>query len=117
MENGTLIAIGGNLYEYGHYDGDAKCHIAYTVEIDEDGNLTATYDAYAFADEELLDNKIELSPFQWEGLVRHFLLNDYEMTEEELGEVVEDIVCRGFAVTGLPTIEELPKYIDEYMDR
>lgn len=117
MLQGKLIAINGNLYEYGHYDVDAKRHIAYVVEIDDNGNLTATYDAYAFTYEEMLDNKIDLTPFQWEGLVRHFLVNDYEMTEEELGEIVEDIVCRGFAVTGLPTIEELPRYIDEYMDR
>lgn len=117
MLQGKLIAINGNLYEYGHYDGDAKCHIAYTVEIDDNGNLTATYDAYAFTDEELLDNKIELSPFQWEGLVRHFLVNDYELTEDELGEVVEDIICRCFAVTGKPTVDKLSEYIDEYMCR
>lgn len=117
MLQGKLMAINGNLYEYGHYDGDAKQHIAYFVEIDEDGNLTATYDAYSFTHEEIIDNHIDLSPFQWEGLVRHFLVNDYEMTEEELGEVVEDIVCRCFTVAGVPTIEQLPEIIDEYMQR
>lgn len=117
MLQGKLITINGNLYEYGHYDVDAKRHIAYVVEIDDNGNLTATYDAYDFADDELLDKQIELTPFQWEGLVRHFLVNDYELTEEELGEVVEDIICRCFAVTGKPTVDKLSEYIDEYMNR
>lgn len=117
MENGTLIAIKGNLYEYGHYDEDSKRHIAYFVEIDEDGGLTATYDAYDFTDEELLDDKINLTQAQWGGLVYQHLANNYELTTEEMDDIIHDVSRRCFAVTGAPKVHELPEYIAEYMNR
>ena len=117
MLQGQIIAINGNLYEYGHYDKDAKRHIAYLVEIDEDGGLTATYDAYAFTDEELLDNKIDLTEAQWGGLVYRYLADNDELTTEEMDDIIHDVSRRCFAVTGAPKVHELPEYIAEYMNR
>ena len=57
MENGTLISIKGNIYEYVAYDERTKLHIVTEVEIDNDGNLTATYIPYAFTDADLKETE------------------------------------------------------------
>ena len=117
MEKGTLIAIEGNLYEYDSYDERAKMHIAYTVMIDDDGKLTATYDAYAFTDEELKDNAVNFTQQQWYGIVEHFIRQDFDdLTDEDINTAVEDIVDRCFTMT-MPEFHELQGYIACYMNR
>lgn len=117
MKSGDLIAINGSLYEYGSYDEKGKLHIAFVIDIDEDGRLTHTYNGWYFTDEELANNKIDLTLNQWCGLVAHFIREDYDLTEEEIEDAADDIVCRCLSVTGVPLVEELPNYIAEYMDR
>lgn len=116
IKQGTIIAIKGNLYEYNQYDVRAKMHIAHAIMIDDEGHLTATYDAYAFTDEELKDNAVNFTETQWCGIVEHFIRQDYVLFDEEISDAAEDIVGRCFAY-GIPTIEELPEYIAEYLNR
>ena len=123
-KQGTLIAVNGNLYEYGGYDKEFKVHLVYEVEIDDEGNLTATYVERAFTDSEFSNRGIKLTEKQWIGIVEYMLRNDYlwskvlyNLTEEEITDAAEDIVCREFAILGVPAVEELPKIIETYMNR
>lgn len=123
-KQGTLIAVNGNLYEYGGYDKEFKVHLVYEVEIDDEGNLTATYVERAFTDSELSNRGIKLTDKQWLGIVEYMLRNDYawskvlyNLTEEEIETATEDIVYREFAILGIPMVEELPKIIETYMNR
>ncbi len=117
MEIGKLISIKGSLYEYGRYDENIERHIVYLVDIDEDGILTATYEAYSFTHEELMDYKIDLTQAQWGGLVYQYLADNYELTTEEMDDIIYEVSWRCFAVTGAPKVHELPEYIAEYMNR
>lgn len=116
IEQGTLIAIGGNIYEYDRYEEQAKCHVVFEVGIDDEGHLTATYVPYAFTDGELKDNAVNFTESQWYGIVKHFIRQAHDLTEEDIQTAAEDIVGRCFAY-GIPTIEELPEYIAEYLNR
>jgi hypothetical protein len=116
MEKGNLIAVNGNLYEYGEVVG--KVHRVYAIDIDDQGKLTHTYSAWFFTDEELTEgNKPNFTEEQWIGIVETLLRNDYDLTEEEIETAAEDIVCREFAILGVPTVEELNHIIETYMNR
>lgn len=121
MKQGDLIAVNGNLYEYGGIEkaeySKATFHKVYVVDIDEDGILTATGITCCFTDEELSNRGIKLTENQWLGLTEYFIRQDYDLTEEEIKDAAEDIVCRCFATTRIPLVEELPNYIAIYMDR
>lgn len=115
MKQGDLIAVNGVLYEYGEIED--KLHKVYVVDIDEEGILTATYNSWYLTDAELSNRGINLTENQWIGLTEHFLRQDYDLTEEEIKDAAEDIVCRCFATTRIPMVEELPNYIAIYMNR
>ena len=116
MIKGNLIAINGELYEYA-YKGD-NYHIAYEVMIDDEGRLTETYEAYAFTDEELKNNAVNFTQTQWCGIIEHFIRQEYNLPDKEIRTAAEDIVFRCFTYGyGIPTIEELPEYIAEYLNR
>ena len=115
IKQGTIIAVGGELYEYA-YKSD-NYHIAYEILMDDDGRLTATYKPFAFTDEELKDNTVNFTKAQWYGIVEHFIVQqNSELFDDEIETATEDIVGRCFAY-GIPTIEELPEYIAEYLNR
>ena len=115
MKIGDLIAVSGNLYEYiGYEEG---IHKVAEVEIDDEGILTATYVERAFTDSELSNRGIKLTEKQWIGLTEHFIRQEYDLTEEEISEAAEDIVCRCFGTTRIPLVEELGNYIAIYMNR
>ena len=114
IEKGTIIAVGGELYEY-DYKGD-KYHIAYEILIDEDGHLIPTYTPFAFTDKELQDNAVNFTETQWCGIVKHFIRQNYDLSDRDIHNAAVDIVGRCFAY-GIPTIEELPEYIAEYLNR
>lgn len=117
MKKGSIMAIKGNLYEYDQYDERAKMHIAHEVLIDDEGRLTATYDAYAFSNEEIKDNSTNFTKQQWYGIVEHFIRQDNDdLTDDDVANATEDIVGRCFAY-GIPSIEELPQYVAEYLNR
>jgi hypothetical protein len=116
MQTGELIAVNGNLYEYVRKE-KSNLHRVSEVEIDEDGYLTATYVEWLFTDAELSNRGINLTEKQWIGLTEHFLREEYDLNEEEIADAAEDIVCRCFATTRTPLVEELPNYIAIYMDR
>lgn len=117
MKKGTIMAIKGNLYEYDQYDEIAKMHIAHEVLIDDEGRLTATYDAYAFSDEEIKDNATHFTKQQWYGIVEHFIRQDNTgLTDDEIENATEDIIERCF-ICGIPNIKDLPEYIAEYLNR
>ena len=117
MNEGTLIAVNNQLYEYVKWNEDFKVHEVVAVEIDDEGIITATY-IHSYMTPSKMDNRgINLTEKQWIGLVSYFLRNDYDLTEEEITEAAEDIVCRCFVTTRPPLVEELPNYIADYMDR
>ena len=84
--------------------------------IDDEGNLTATYSPYAFTDEELKNDAVNFTKTQWCGIVEHFIRMYYNLTEEDVIDAAEDIVYRCFAY-GVPKLEFLPEYIEEYLNR
>lgn len=122
MGIGTLIAVNGNLYEYGgieqaEYTKYLKMHKVYVVDIDEEGILTSTGITSYLTDDELSNRGINLTQQQWIGLTEQIIRNNYDLTEEEIETASEDIVYREFAILGVPTVEELPKIIETYMNR
>ena len=116
MKIGQIIAVNGVLYEYGGSE-ESKLHKVYVIDIDEEGILTYTHSTWYFTDEELSNRGIDLTQAQWIGLTEHFIRQEYDLTEDEITDAAEDIVCRCFAVTRIPLVEELPNYIAHYMDR
>ena len=120
MKIGDLIAVNGLLYEYGGTEkaeySNETLHKVHDVEIDEDGILTAIHSTWYFTDAELSNRGINLTEKQWIGLTEHFIREEYDLTEEEIADAAEDIVCRCF-VHGIPHFEELTNYIAEYMNR
>ena len=118
MKPGDLIAVNGDLYEYVGYDEEYKKHEVSVVDIDEDGNLTHTYNDWYYRDEELtVGNKPNFTNKQWCGIVETLIRNDYDLTEDEIETAAEDIVYREFAILGVPTVEELNRRIETYMNR
>lgn len=122
MKIGDLIAVNGLLYEYGgieksNYSQNETLHKVHDVEIDEDGILTVTHNTWYFTDSELSNRGINLTEKQWIGLTEHFIRQEYDLTEEEIADAAEDIVCRCFVTTRIPLVEELPNYIAIYMNR
>lgn len=116
IKQGTLIAVGGELYEYDRYDKNLKMHFASEIIIDDEGHLVQTYILNCFSTEDLKDNAVNFTEPQWYGIVVHFIRQAYDLTEEDIEMAAEDIVYRCFAY-GVPTIEELPEYIAEYLNR
>ena len=119
-KEGTIIAVNGNLYEYGkvedaNYTKDLKFHKVYEIDIDDEGHLTQTYITNYFTTEELANNEVKFTKEQWYGIVADFLRNNYDLEEEEITNATEDIVGRCFAY-GVPKLHELPEYIADYMN-
>jgi hypothetical protein len=117
MERGQLIAVNGRIVEYDRYDKYLNIHFGTEVEIDEEGILTATYIPCCFNTEELANREINLTQEQWIGLTKHFIRQEYVIDDEEIHEAAEDIVCREFAILGVPTVEELYDIVETYMNR
>ena len=115
MKQGDLIAVNNNLYEYGGIQ--EGLHKVYVIDIDEEGILTHTCIPWYVTDEEISNRGIELTQRQWLGLTEHFIRQEYDLADEEIQEIAEDIVYRCFAVTRKPLVEELPMYITLYMNR
>ena len=116
MEN-KIIAVQGNLYCYDKFDEDIQMHKVAEIEIDEDGLLTCTHRTWYFTEEELKDNKISLSQKQWCGLVEQIIRDEHpDFNEDSISTAAVDIVGRCF-VYGVPTVEKLPEYIAEYLNR
>ena len=119
MEQGQLVAVKGGIYEYVGFDEHLQRHKLSEIEIDEDGNLTATYAVCYMTDEEFAFSEDGTDYFtnkQWYGIVEHFIRQGYDLTEEEVTEATEDIVGRCFAYA-IPKIHELADYITDYMNR
>lgn len=117
MKAGDLIAVNGVLYDYVGFDEETRSYKVAIVEIDEEGLLTNTHNTWYLTAAELSNRGIDLTQKQWLGLTEHFLRQEYDLTEEEITEAAEDIVCRCFTVTRIPLVEELPNYIAIYMNR
>ena len=117
MKQGQLIAVNGVLYDYVGYDEESKLHKVAVVDIDEEGILTSTHNTWYFTNEELKNAKPNLTERQWIRIVETLIRNDYDLTEEEVETAAEDIVCREFAILGVPTVEELNRRIETYMQR
>ena len=120
MNQGTLVAVNGKIYEYDRYDERLKIHIVAEIDIDSEGFLTQTYIPYAFTDAEFAlseDGTDHFTKDQWYGIVAHFIREgDFDLNEEEMEDATEDIVERCF-ICGIPKIHELEGYIAEYMNR
>ena len=121
-KEGQIIAVNGNLYEYGvvedaDYTKDLKLHKVYEIDIDDEGNLIPTYATNYFTTEELTNNEVNFTKDQWYGIVEHFVREgDFNLDEEAIEDATEDIVGRCFCY-GIPKIHELTEYIAEYMNR
>ena len=118
MNQGTLVAVNGKIYEYVEFDEHLDCHRLSEIEIDEEGYLTATYAVCYMADDEFsFSEDGEFTKDQWYGIVAHFIREgNFDLNEEEIEDATEDIVERCF-VYGIPKIHELTDYIAEYMNR
>lgn len=121
-KEGQIIAVNGNLYEYGciedaDYTKDLKLHKVYEIDIDDEGILIPTYTSNYFTTEELANDEIHFTKGQWYGIVTHFIRQDYDLTEEAITDATEDIVGREFAYGRPKTIEELQEHIATYLDR
>jgi hypothetical protein len=120
-KEGTIIAVNGNLYEYGKVENadftkDLQLHKVYEIDIDEDGYLVSTGITNYFTTEELANNEVNFTKNQWHGIVECFIRYNYDLTEEEITDATEDIVGREFAY-GIPKIHELSDCIADYMNR
>ena len=122
-KEGQLIAVNGNIYEYGGIENadftkDLKLHKVYVIDIDDEGNLTHTQSSDYLTTEELSNNEIILTQEQWYGIVEQLIRYEYaDLTEEEITEATDEIVGRCFSVTGIPKFDTLEDYIAEYMNR
>ena len=112
MKPKDLIAVNGKLYEYFRYDEEFKTHIVTEIEIDEEGNLESTYEPTALTDSEISNRGIDLTEKQWIGLTKHFLINDFNISDEGIAKNI----VNSFATTRTPLVEELPNYIAIYLD-
>lgn len=118
VEVGDLIAVNGNLYEYGGIEkAEYSLHKVYVVDVDEEGILTSTGITCCFTAEELKDNEVEFTKSQWYGIVEHFIRQDYDLEEEEIYNAVYDIVDREFVYGRPTTIEALKTHIAVHMNR
>lgn len=117
IEIGQLVAVNGILHEYVDFNERFKMHILSIVEIDEEGNLIATHNTWAFKTEELKNSEVHFTEKQWCGIVKILINDQYVLAEEGIDNAVNDIVCREFAILGEPTLEELYQRIEAYMDR
>lgn len=115
MKQGDIIAVNGVLYEYEGIE-NSGLHKVYTIDIDEEGVLTHTCNSWYLTDTELANRGINLTEKQWIGLTEHFIREEYNLTEEEIKNMAKDIVCRCFATTRIPLVEELPNYIAIYKE-
>ena len=120
-KEGQLIAVSGNIYEYvGTEDAEwtkgITLHKVSEIDMDDDGHLTPTYDSWYFTNEELANSEVDFTPKQWCGIVDSLIRYNYDLTNEEIDDAVEDIVGRCFSY-GIPKVQELEDYIAEYMDR
>ena len=115
-KQGDLIAVNGRIYEYDKYEKFLGYHIVSEVDIDDEGHLTAVCRLNVFTDEELKDNVVNFTQTQWCGIIEHFIRQEYDLTEEEISNAAEDMVYRCFAY-GVPKLEFLPEYIEEYLNR
>ena len=122
-KEGQLIAVNGNIYEYGgiedaDFTKDLKLHKVYVIDIDGEGNLTHTLISDYLTTEELNNNEISLTQDQWYKIVEQLIRYEYaDLTEEEIAEATDEIVGRCFSVTGIPNFDTLEDYIAEYMNR
>jgi hypothetical protein len=121
MKEGQLIAVRGDIYEYGgieigDYTPSERLHKVYEIDIDDQGLLTNTHRTWYFSDEELKETKVNFTEDQWYGIVSHIIRQNHDVTEEEISEATEDIVGRCFAY-GIPQFNELEEYIACYMNR
>ncbi len=112
---GDLIAVNGVLYTY--LGRDEGIHKVSVVDIDAEGILTDTHNTWYLTDSELSHRGIDLTETQWIGVVSHLLREKYNLTEEKIAEASTDIVCRCFALARRPMIEELPRYLNIYLNR
>ncbi len=110
-----LIAVNGQLYTYISYDKNTDLHTVEDVDIDEDGILTATGITWYLTDNEMQNRGIELTEKQWRGLIRQYIAYEYELSEEEMSQAVEDILQAIFM--RIPMVEELDRYVYFYMNR
>ena len=53
---------------------------------------------------------------EWCEVVRKHIAENYNLDDEAVEDATQDIVCRCFCY-GIPTLEELPKYVADYMNR
>lgn len=121
-KEGQLIAVNGNIYEYGgiedaDFTKDLKLHKVYVIDIDDEGNLTHTQSSDYLTTKELDNKEVHFTQTQWYGIVEQLIRYGYaDLAEEEINEATEDIVGRCFMVN-MPEFDKLEEYITEYMDR
>ena len=120
-KQGQLIAVNGNIYEYGgeenaDFTKDLKLHKVYVIDIDEEGNLTNTGITDYLTTEELGNTEINLTQDQLHRIVEQLIRYEYDLTDEAIKDAVDDIVGRCF-IYGIPKIDELEEYIATYMNR
>lgn len=110
MTEKSIISVKGNLYEY--IGCDEGIHELVIIDINDEGNLTYTYETAYFTDAEMSDRGISLNEKQWLGLTEELIRENYDIAEAEISKVAKNIVHREFS-----TVEELKSNIDKYIRR
>lgn len=115
MKQGQIIAIKGNLFEYGGVEPCAyskgHLHKVYEIDVDEDGVLTATSRTDFYVDEDLKNNEVKFTKTQWYGVIELLVRQNYNFTDGEVENLVKRVVEEDFA-NGVPkTLEKAEEYI------
>lgn len=115
MKQGQIIAINGNLFEYGGIEpcsySKGYLHKVCEIDVDEDGVLTATSRTDFYVDEDLKNNEVKFTKPQWYGVIELLVRQNYDLTDGEVENLVKQVVEEDFA-NGVPnTLEKAEEYI------
>lgn len=120
MKQGQVIAINGNLFEYGGVEPCAYSkgylHKVYEIDVDEDGVLTATLRTCSYTAEDLKSNEVSFTKPQWYGVVELLVRQSYKLVDEEVENVVKQVV-ESFAGEMPKTITQAEEVISVYIKK
>lgn len=121
MKKGQIIAINQNLFEYGGVEpceySKGCLHKVYEIDVDEDGVLTATSRTDFYVDKDLKNNEVKFTKLQWYGVIELLVRQNYDLTDEEVENLVKQVIEEDF-VNGEPhTIEEAENCISTRVNK
>ncbi|MEE1503851.1 MAG: hypothetical protein UGF89_06380 [Acutalibacteraceae bacterium] len=120
MKQGQIIAVYGNLFEYGGIEpceySKEHLHKVYEIDIDEDGVPTATLRTCSYTDEDLKNNEVNFTKPQWYGVIELLVRQNYNLADEDIEGVVKQVV-ESFAGEVPKTIAQVEENISLCVSR